>query len=206
MGGIGSGRHWQNTRVLTTDCKRLDVGSLYRSGALEPGISGTVGWHTGDEEADYVFFNAQQDALRIAYHFKEDCEDDQPEDSIVSLVWSPCRFGGKRPYFLCPNPTCGKMVDHLYSDNGPFLCRHCLNLAYPCQNEDAANRASRRANKIRIKLGGQEGLLTPFPAKPKGMHWRTYLRLWRKSHGAEHKAFAQVIKKLGHELPEHLRA
>jgi hypothetical protein len=28
-----------------------------------------------------------------------------------------------------------------------------------------------------VRLGGSANLLDPFPAKPKGMHWRTYRHL-----------------------------
>jgi hypothetical protein len=28
-------------------------------------------------------------------------------------------------------------------------------------------------------------MMEPFPEKPKGMHWKTYERLWREHHEAE---------------------
>jgi hypothetical protein len=45
-------------------------------------------------------------------------------------------------------------------------------------------RGATQAQKIRIKLGGSGSLAEPFPEKPKGMHWLTYLRLRARAHAA----------------------
>jgi len=37
-----------------------------------------------------------------------------------------------------------------------------------------------KAHNIQKKLGGQPGGLNPFPEKPKGMHWKTYNRLYKE--------------------------
>ena len=39
------------------------------------------------------------------------------------------------------------------------------------------DRGIGRARKIRVQLGGTANLFADFPEKPKGMHWRTYMRL-----------------------------
>jgi len=56
-------------------------------------------------------------------------------DYKAYLVSIPCRYGGKRWYFLCPLNNCGRRVAILYLKGRYFGCRHCHNLTYmSCQD------------------------------------------------------------------------
>jgi hypothetical protein len=102
------------------------------------------------------------------------------EPSIV--VWlerTPCNYGGQRTWFGCSG--CERRATKLYivrrfGEPTRFRCRHCLDLVYASQQLSRKNRCSDRASTLRIALGGSQSLADPLPAKPKGMHWRTYLR------------------------------
>ena len=81
----------------------------------------------------------------------------------------------------------------------PFLFKSDIS---PCQNESIGDRAARRANKARVKLGGSIGVLTPFPVQPKGMHDRTYKRLRTKAVVDGDKAFKYAYNRLGGDVDD----
>jgi hypothetical protein len=57
---------------------------------------------------------------------------------------------------------------HLYVHSGEIGCRVCLGLSYACKH--TRNTAAIRARKLRRRLGGFPGLLSPIPPRPR--HWR----------------------------------
>ena len=86
----------------------------------------------------------------------------------------------------------------LYLGGGYFLCRSCLDLVYESQREDRATRLISKAQKIRRGLGGSTSLIEPCPAKPKGMHWRSYSQLYLKSRRAEDAGTLAVLAQFEH--------
>jgi hypothetical protein len=96
----------------------------------------------------------------------------------VQIEWTLCHYGGTRAWFLCPANGCGRRVAKLHlASAGIFACRHCYQLAYSSQRENADDRATRQADKIRDRLKWAPGILNGHGGKPKGMHWQTYQRL-----------------------------
>ena len=78
-----------------------------------------------------------------------------------------------------------------------FACRHCHNLAYECQRETDDDRAARRADTIRRRLGWEPGILNGEGWKPKGMHWRTYERLKAVHDAHVNVSLAGMAQRLG---------
>ena len=107
----------------------------------------------------------------------------------IPLAYTATRFGGRRPWFVCPSCQARRRV--LYFSGRGFACRSCLDLRYTSEIEDNVARAARRRRRLLDKLGGSEPG-KPFPAKPKGMHWKTYRALEAKDQ-AQLRSFAAVI-------------
>jgi hypothetical protein len=91
---------------------------------------------------------------------------------VVPITRTPCRFGGDRPWFACPQ--CHHSAAMLYlRDHFGFACRRCAQVAYASQSEDAMARAWRQQGKVERRLGA--GM-----SRPSGMHHTTHARLLAK--------------------------
>ncbi len=187
MGGFGSGRPSGSGRNTVESCRSIDVNQLHREGCLEPGRRGSWQWTRDGEKVASIIFRSEADRLRLFYRVRIGGGEWEAVEENINIARVPCRFGGSRPYFLCPGVvngvTCGRRVAKLHGLGRYFLCRHCYRLAYASQSEGGWDRALRRANKIRQRLGGDPGMA--FPDRPKGMWRRTYDRLRDNAFEAE---------------------
>src|SRR5215471_9963675 len=182
MGGFGSTRWaWISTEDTVESSRSLDINRLNRAGCLQSGYRGGWEWTRDGERVASISFRRDGDRLVLSYRVRRNGEEWQDVEQRRRIVWMSCRFGGARPYFVCPGVVngiaCGRRVGKLYGAGTYFLCRHCYRLVYASQREDRYDRALRHANNIRMRLGGEPGMASVFPARPKGMHHRTYERL-----------------------------
>ena len=195
MGGFGSGRG-QRGKNTTGDMQPLDIRKLHRDGLLIPGR--TFGWHwtvNGNEVAS-IGMRTEVDRLILNYRSRSNGGEWQPMEYAVTLEWTPCHLGGRRAWFLCPARGCGRRVAVLFGGS-IFACRHCHDLAYDSQRETDDDRAMRRADTIRRRLGWGAGIANPEGGKPKGMHWRTLERLKAEYHTFANASWAGMAERLG---------
>jgi hypothetical protein len=196
MGGSGSGRHrWGDTKATVEECRVLDIGEWRRQSLLRRDAWLTVRWSRGEREtgsigAWLIGRDAEEQVCAAVLVYRAGSGEQAREvRETVPIVWRACRYGGERPYFVCPGEDgvpCGRQVLKLYSGREAlFLCRHCYELTYESRRESTGNRALRQAQQVRTQLGGSANMLAPFPEKPKGMHWATYERLWERARSAE---------------------
>jgi hypothetical protein len=191
MGGFGSGRPSGSGRPKVEDYRSIDANQLRRKGCLKPGWSGSWEWTRDGERVAWIDLRAEVDVLRLTYRVSIGGEANDIKEA-VRLARVSCRFGGTRPYFICPGlrngSACGRRVTKLYGAGLYFSCRHCYGLAHASQSEGVSDRSLRSANKIRERVGGDPGLAEDFPPRPKGMWRRTYERLRGQAYAAERRA------------------
>lgn len=90
----------------------------------------------------------------------------------------PCRFGGRRWYFVCPGTrlTCEKVF--LPNGGVTFASRRAYRLAYQVERDPPIERAHRRLARLYRKLGQDyEGPDWQCPIRKRGMHRRTFASL-----------------------------
>ncbi len=182
MGGYGSGtKRTYRSKSTTNSFRYIDIRRWNREKQLKGKNSFTREWSCDRKVKLSIQVDVAPniDSLILRWQNTQEGEEPQRINYVVCLTWVNCHLGGQRPWFICPLKPCGRRVAILYG--GPiFVCRHCLNLVYQCQRETIIDRAFRGARKIHHKLNWTDSLLDCLEDKPKGMHWRTFIKLCEK--------------------------
>ena len=194
-------------KTTVESCRSIDVLDWHRRGCLRSPRRFSWAWRQDGERVASINVETERNRVTLKYRSRRYGEDWAGAKQQFPVVWTPCRFGGERPWFTCSvyaNGTyCGRQVTKLYQTGRLFACRHCSRLAYASQQESAHDRGLRKAQGIRMRLGGTANMLDDFPEKPKGMHRRTYERLCRVHDAARARSligltdFAKRLRKRG---------
>lgn len=182
----------------TTDGQHsLDANWLNRNGYLTQGRRSSVRWMRGERETGNIGLRAESGQLVLVYRSRLYGEEWEDVEEPVRLTWTPCNYGGQRPWFVCPGANCGRRVGVIYGRGKYFLCRHCYDLAYESQRGVPRHRLLTKVQNIRQQLGGSRNVFEPFPMKPKGMHQSTYNKLRWRALSAESRMWDLEALRLG---------
>ena len=155
-----------------------------------------MSWTRGGEPYDYASVHVETDSVVLFFRLQSPGKVGWIDaEQRVPIVWTACHFGGRRPWFVCTSHSdagyCGQSAAILYRAGDAFACRRCYGLNYSSQHESPRLRCISRSRKIRMRLGGSESLLEPFPPRPRGMQQRTYKRLRARGEAADADAFSR---------------
>lgn len=173
MGGLGSGTYYRgNNKTYLEEVRRIDLNFMKKKGMLRPGNRGTLTWFCGGEQAGLINYRTEYAQLVLNYRYREYGEEWTPYEEHVLFDRTPCNYGGERLWFLCPH--CNRRVGILVGEGVRFLCRHCYGLPYSSQGETPYDRKQRKLLKLEERIFGDGD------CKVKGMHWKTFDRLYNQ--------------------------
>lgn len=103
--------------------------------------SGIVTWTFGVNKSSVGYtavITETENYLELKYtHTDRGSGNKEDMDYKIQLTTSPCKYGGKRYWFICPlsknGQYCGKRVGVIYSIGKYFGCRHCGEITYNSQ-------------------------------------------------------------------------
>jgi hypothetical protein len=177
------GHNWKGGGTIE-GTRSLDVIQLARAGYLSE-LRGAWRWSYADGTEARIGIRGGQFEIVLDYRVCSRGEDWQPVQQRVPIRWTPCRFGGERPWFVCDVKSngvyCGRQVAKLYGAGRLFACRHCYGLRYQVQRGGRLDRAHHRLARLHRKLGASyDGPDSFMPSKPKWIRWKTYEALERR--------------------------
>jgi len=94
----------------------------------------------------------------------------------IRVTWTPCNFGGSRPWLHCPH--CDRRVARLFKGLSGYFCRECVGgPRYESQCRNTKARAYLKAYRLRERIGGGRPVIDPIRERPYRMWRRTYNRI-----------------------------
>ena len=197
MGGFGSGRHGgratvEGCRSLVLDINRVmgPVANALRGRELASDAEVRLGpsrlrWARHGEAEPWaevevaLTLHREHAVAALRFDIEHWSNRTGPQAQRVDITSTPCRFGGRRWWWLCPRT--GRRCGKLYLPNGGTLFlsrgRGAYPLAYASQNGSPMDRSHARQRRLYARLGGEyEYSEQPPPPRPKGMRRATYER------------------------------
>ena len=153
------GRYYYHKKATVEESCDLSISWLNKSGMLTGRRSTVTTWtssRSGKETSIFLTADVTGDPhVQLGYTVSDSTGHTQQYDYQVSLLTSPCNFGGIRYWFACPR--CLAKVSTIYLAPGDvhFKCRHCNNLTYRSRTRDvitAFGHTSRQIDKLRCEI------------------------------------------------------
>lgn len=152
------GRWSYSSRWTTNECKSLSVKFLNENHYFDGGLRwGGCNWSRNGEQTGSIGFTVStvegDEYIRFQYTQTDRNTNEKTElDYKAQIESTPCHFGGRRWWFICPlvvnGRACYRRVGVLYMASGKYFgCRHCYNLTYESSKE------SHKFDRMFLKMG-----------------------------------------------------
>ncbi|WP_281019927.1 hypothetical protein [Minwuia sp. IMCC3060] len=186
---------------MVEDSLTLDLGLLLRQESIRPlrHVRGVLSWSSqrdGEVLATIGYESSLPEQgcgwLRLKYR-----HNDLPKEYAIQITTTVPNYGGLRRWFVCPlsNDRAAKL--YLPPGGTVFGSRNAYGLAYRSQSQSLPDRIAEKAHSLRQKIGGEPGFHQPMSRKPKGMYWRTYMRMRDEISRLEDASMMAMAQSLG---------
>lgn len=202
----GRGRYYRfNTRSTVDDLLRLDMAKFAHSVDLSAPTVGAWQWVFSRGRTSSITYSViLNHGVRLMYN-NGSGNQKEAVDYLVNVTSTPCNLGGKRYWWICPNVHCGRRCRVLYGGKY-FVCWKCAGAYYASQrNKDLLTRIDNELATIRrrLKASKPSATTTALPDRPKGMHFRTYMRLSKRYNDLQYYRVLSIgidIAKMGEAM------
>jgi len=195
VGGFGSGGRNKRHDHLEGR-RRISVENLRRHDLMRPGTLSSFSWTDNwKRPTGSIQIVGGTDFVTLVYSIRSgDTEAWHHIEDQVAFARVPKSFGGAQIYMFCPK--CGRRALELALGEERFRCRTCLRLVHGSSQQSQTDRAMRRANKLKRRLGAEPGL-DSFYQRPKHMRRCTFERIDARIRFAEAEVNDAHIRLLG---------
>lgn len=159
-------------RATWEQVSALDADHIASWGAFA-GYAGPLTFDDTEPAKLHVEHDAERDTFAVFYIWKGKDDEAGPIRSTVRLERRPCRFGGRRAYFICPR--CARRTLRLAVLAGGLCCGTCGRITWGSRRETETRRLVRKANKVARRLGLD--YFGDHPKRPPHMRAATYARI-----------------------------
>lgn len=155
------GRDSYSNRWTVENCKSISTKFLKENGYFKGlhTFGGVISWSCRGQSRGSVGISSSMvegdEYIRFEYTYTDRTTEEKTNLNYkVRLVSTPCHFGGKRWWFICPlvieGHPCQRRITTLYLPNAKYFgCRHCYNLTYEsCKESHKYDRLFRDIAKM----------------------------------------------------------
>jgi hypothetical protein len=141
--------YYSGARDTTEQAKRIELSWLRKHNYLGGFGRGNLSWsRNGNQTGNiniYVDTYSENPNIKLTYKARKHGEEEWIDiDFSFRMESIPCRFGGKKWFFICGlyknNQFCGRRARILYMAGNYFGCRKCANLSYESCNVSGAEK------------------------------------------------------------------